>query len=433
MSKEMSQERHDELYDRLAISKHVINEIKNGGNPIPNDLNEQLTDAVCQYTGVKEETVKEALNYNKKKTFTDLYIFSEESLHCFFNPSACFLRFEDVRQIIFDLYVNQLQIPNKNSIFQSLVKLERYKDYFVSNLETDMYYIGFIWRRLPNSKKYIVVEKSAQFMRRMKYLQRMNEYRSNNRVLVHVEKSSIKLNNLPASFEIMLAVCPQLGLIDLTLVTQTMENWLKTIIHGIPSNSVFVIQLPPATEETIDCNPKINSPKKDLIKWLESYGIPHDPNQHSAELYALITKYKCFYPCGYKFIAFLEAAGHEVVVRPSELNDRYFDLSSVSLDNFFSSSSKKVSQSVKKSSVQTTIQRKFSEYSLLKWLKEDRKLADREMQIYEEDQKLELVLDNLMDKINDGCMSEADFDECDGKECDLSIYDRLLMPKKTYK
>lgn len=425
MNKKISQKRHDEICDRLAITKHLVDKVKSYGNATVSGTH-RLKSIISQYTGVKEEIVEEALNYKKKKTFSDLYLLSDQVSSHNYDPSAFSLRFEDVRRIIFDLYVNELQIPNKHSIIQALLKLPRYKDYSVSNLETDLYYIGFIWKRLPNSKKYIVVEKSEQFMERMKYLQRMLQYRSDNRVLIHVERTIIKYQ---APLEITMAACPQTGLIDISLPFQTlsMENWLQTIIHGIPSNSVFVMQLPSNTEEKMNWIPNIHNGKDEMIKWLEAHGIPHDPKQHSAELYALVQKYKCHYPSTYKFVASLEAVGHEVIIRPPVLNG-YFDLSFLS-DKLSSSSSIHAKPLITKTTFQEMIYEKFSGYSLLKWLMDDRKMADREMQMFDEDQKLELVLDNLLDKINDGCISEADLDACDGKECDLKFCDRILVPQ----
>ncbi|KAH9643906.1 hypothetical protein HF086_016456 [Spodoptera exigua] len=410
MSKKISEKRNNEIHDRLIIGKHIINKIKESTS-IRLNASQPLKSVVSQYTGVTEDIVEKALMNKNKKTFTDWYNFNKGAL------SPPILRFEDVRQVIVDHYVNQLQIPNKKSIFEALSKLERYKNYSALNLPNDLYYIGFKWKRLPNSKKYIVVEKSEQFMTRMRYFQRMKEYRSNNRVLIHVERTSVKC---PQTAGIVLAACLQMGIIACYQPSQSenTDSWLKPLINEIPKNSVFVMQLASTSEGKMDTFPNVHSRTDELIKWLDAHNIPHGPNQHNAELYALIQKYKHVYPPTYNFVSILEAAGHEVVIRPPQLSDSFFDISD-KLSRLGDQTSEQIREEL------YTI---FNEYSSAQWLEADRKMATKEMLMYEEDQKLELILDNLMDKINDGCMCEEDFEECDGKECDVEFLDRLCLP-----
>ncbi|KAJ8707458.1 hypothetical protein PYW08_010710 [Mythimna loreyi] len=421
------QKLYHEVNDTIQIAINVIS--RQDPPALKNDHN-RFVETMCYYTGVNKEYINQTLKKMKaKKTFTEWLRFKSNSNEAPFLELVRKIEYEDMRKVIIDQYVNNLQIPTKATIIQAIKEtMNSDQVYTPAMLNQDLNNLGFIWKRLPKSDKYIVVENTEQFSKRMKYLHQMKEYRENKRVLIHVERT------IPCSYkmskqrvhrsEIIVAASPQIGIIDIYFPPklQTLEFWLKNKLHTLPSNSVFVIEQsnPFAVDwEPVCTLPTIHSQKTEMIEWLDTYDIPHDPKLHRGELFALIQKNKVNYPPLYRFCEILKASGHEVIFRPPELT--YFKFFKRLMRPIFSKSG--MTLQAFKGFVNKKINSVNPEY----WVREDQLMAVHEQMIYDEDQKLELILERLMNNVKNGNLSASDFKEFDSDEFDREFLDNVVF------
>uniref|UniRef100_A0A2A4J8A3 Uncharacterized protein n=1 Tax=Heliothis virescens TaxID=7102 RepID=A0A2A4J8A3_HELVI len=405
----------NEVIDKLRIAKHIAQRIDS--DSVASKEPEELSKRVGFYTGVQQTIIDPIVSAKKYKSDT----FSDWCRHKNMKNENVVprLSFLQIRRIIYNQYVNKLQVPTKRSMLDVIKSsnLKLYKEGYDS-LDEDLVNLGFVWRRLPGQKRYILVEKPEQFYYRMKYLQQMNEYRAANRVIVHLERT------LSYFFDTdrILVASPQVGMIDIYLPPKglRMEHWLLNKLHLIPPKSVIVIETSNKAameiERTNHCKlPNAHSHKDEMIQWLQANDIPCDSTSHRVELYSLIEKYKAHCKPKYRFCEFLKTAGHDVVLRPPELAEmKYFSdaLNDLYVKNYFQSA-----QSTLVDHMNLT-----QEY----WLDADRKMAAIEDKIYNEDQKLELLLERLMESVRSGTVDSIDLAECEEDVFDSEYYDTFV-------
>ncbi|KAJ8705311.1 hypothetical protein PYW07_011138 [Mythimna separata] len=418
---------YNEISDKIQIAVNVLSKSPCYWTPA---AEKDLLKTMSYYTGVNQEYIKKALMRKKeKKTFIEWLRYKNSSNEPSFIEQIRKIEYEHMRRVIIDQYVNQLEIPTKISMIQAIKdNVLSLKEYTRAMLKQDLHNLGFIWKRLPKTDKYIVVENTEQFSRRMKYLHQMKEYRKNNRVLIHIERT------IPCSYyisdhrvhstEIIAVASPQLGLIDVYFPPklQTLEFWLKNKMHTLPPNSVFVIEQsnPYANDLHPICKlPTMHSQKKEMIEWLNAYDIPYDPSAHRGEMFALIEKHKVYCQPSYRFGEILKAAGHDVIFRPPELT--YIKYFKRVMRPIFSKSSMTLV------AFKHFVMKKMNDVNPGYWLRQDQILAEHEQVIYDEDQKLELILDRLMDNTNNGRLTTADLIDCEVDELDNAFLNRVVF------
>lgn len=413
MTSKSDQKVYNEICDKIVIAKHLIPRIQRS----PPEYNtNQLVLTICYYTGVDRKIIEKLVKDMKPtKTFRDVLQMKNNK------TETSVISFEQLRKVLIFEYVMKQRIPTKASIVKAVKAIDQTNiGYTPSILKQDMNHHGFIWKRLPKSDKFIVVENTEQFSNRMKYLQQMMEYRENNRVLIHVERTLTIFSNIHTA-EIILVASPQLGLIDTCFPPKlkTLEFFLRNKLHTIPPNSVFVIEQsnPSGVDLERTCKlPTIHSKKNDMIKWLEAYDIPCDSALHRGELYALIEKHKVNCPPYYRCCEILKAAGHDVILRPPELTyTKYFkgilstivNMSNITLSMFI-----------------THVVNEINSVPQNYWLEKDQKMAEAEQKIFCEDLKLELTLDTLMEGIKNKSLSVAD---CETEEIDSDFVENVII------
>lgn len=429
MSSKVDQEVYDEIRDTLQIAKRIIIKCDTSNDTDKISDYSQISDSLSytrcvalkmhNYTGVdvetSEELVKKAM---KKKSFHDWLKCKDDRYEI--TPKI----YERMRNIINYQYLNKLQIPTKSSILQEILNYRNKQLYTSDLLELDLYNLGYVWKRLPKSDKYIIVEDTKQVSNRMKYLHQMKEYRKTDRVLIHVERTVAFPLQRSQNVEVIAIASPQLGFIDAKFPTneQSLDFWLGNILHTIPQNSVFVIEQ--SNRSGVDFKrtgelPTMHSKKSTMIEWLESYNIPCDSTMHRGELFALIEKHKVHCPPVYKICEILKAAGHDVILRPPELANT----------GFFTWILKPIfeDKNVTLPMFNIRVVTAMSVTSPDAWILADRRMAAREQKIYEEDLKLEFFLDKLMDAVKSEDFDAVDIEKCETDEFNTEFFDKMLF------
>ena len=424
MSSDSEKNVYHEIHDTLQIAKHVVKKCD-----LPPDSDSTISDSKClvpkifHYTGINILSIEQLVITKEKKTFHDWLKYKKDK-----NKTSQ-ISFERMRDVIIDEYVNKLQVPTKNSILNALGVIENKKLYTLSMLELDLNILGFVWKRLPKSDKYIIVEDRKKVSKRMKYLHQMREYRNNNRVLIHIERTvPYYPNERVNSTEIIVIASPQLGFIDVYFPPklQPLVFRLAGKLHVIPQNSVFVIEQsnPSAVDFERTCKmPTMHSKKAEMIAWLESHNIPCESTMHRGELFALIEKHKVHFPHLDKICQILKAAGHDVLLRPPELS--YIGYFSGIMGAIFAN------RNMTRTVFKTCVIENMNEASPEFWMEEDQKMAAKEQKIYDEELKLELVLDKLMEAVQSKSLDAADLEVCYDGEMDGEFLDEVMFDATT--
>ncbi|PZC81936.1 hypothetical protein B5X24_HaOG211722 [Helicoverpa armigera] len=413
----LSEEETNKICDTLRIARNITQRIYKTP-AVSSKEPEELSKLVSLYTGVKQTIIDDILSKKKNKSSKPFSYWCKHNnmKNDNMTPRLSFLK---MRRIIFNQYVNRLQVPTKRSIMEEVRNLNSnlYREGY-QYLDEDLVNLGFMWKRLPKVNRYILLENTEQFYNRMKYLQQMKEYRAANRVIVHLERT---LSYFFDSDRILVA-SPQVGMIDIYLPPKglRMEHWLLNKLHLIPPKSVIVIETSNRAAMEIEqlnhCNlPNAHSHKDEMIQWLQANDIPCDSTMHRQELFALVQKYKVHCKPKYRFCEFLKTAGHDVVLRPPELAEtKYF---SDTLNDFYLQKHLQPSQSTLVAHM--NLNEDF-------WLDADRKMAAIENNIYNEDQKLELVIEKLMENLGSGSVDNKDLEECEEDAFDSDYYGNFV-------
>ncbi|XP_030023184.2 uncharacterized protein LOC115442310 [Manduca sexta] len=276
--------------------------------------------SIINYTGVCEDTIIMAdMSLRAAKTFTDWFQYKKRTKlneYCFMLGS--------IRGMIVELYTKKMQVATKDKLMKGLfTKRCVRKRYDQSRVINDILQHGFMWKRVPGTKKTMLVERTDQYLKKMEYLTRMRAYRQAGRSIVYVNAFF---------YYYQLVVSPQHGLLHMGLhgllhmgfhglqkeSSKYLEAWTKNVlIAAIPPNSVIVLKFEPQLEKV---SPTPFTPKYDMIRWLSERNIPYDPTVHRADLYAIIKKFK--QPRDVSAMEeILRSHGHDVVYRPHELKN----------------------------------------------------------------------------------------------------------------
>lgn len=402
-----------EIHDKMNIARNIVLNIEKS---IPYGIETNVNLMAQFYTEVDANIIEDVLkNKKSRKSFLEWYTIKSDI------ATPTIMCFERMRRIIIEQYLNNLAIPTRSTL-RNAISILGYTPYTSTQLKTDLFKLGYIWKRLQKSNKYIIVEDAEQVSSRMKFFNKMKEFRDQNRCIVYIEI----VNFSPTTTEMIVVVSPQRGLLDsyFDIGIQSIEFWLLNKLNTAPENAVFVIEQACLDEKECLCElPTIHSQKKDMKKWLDLYGVPYDTNAHKSDLFALIEKYKVTCPPLYRSCEILKARGHDCLLRPPELTETKY---SEFLEKDIQFTAHVLGVAVSKPYVADYINSVNPD-----WLGQDRVLAEKETCMYEEDKKLELILDKLIESAKNEDLTESDFDECEDDVFDSEYYDNFLYDSVT--
>lgn len=299
-----------------------------------------------------------------------------------------------LRKVIFDMYVNKRLLPTKSLLLHEMRNIaETHETEVLSNV---LKLSGFVWTPLPNHRKCILVEKPELVAARFQYLKQMFKYRSENRPIVYLEEGNYNTSDVTYKlqpFNIFVIAATKNGVIDIDFVpvldedhNDYLEKFIEKIGHLLPSRCVIVLnERPHHVRKTV---PTEFSSRKEMMDWLKDFKIPFEETMHSSELFALIQRFGNKFPSvKLRFEDVVKKFDAEVVYKPY-----------IMLLNFF--------QSV---NIVTGRQQRRLKNLLLCLIKDDTDwkgleddLISTERKMFEEDMKMEVIIDKLMTMAYDG-------------------------------
>lgn len=277
---------------------------------------------------------------------------------------------------------------------------------------------GFTWKQLPGTKKAIIVEKTEQFHHRIQYLQNMKEWRKNNIPILYVEFMCLTDILSMTKEYVAVAVSTLTGLVHTTFLHSNFKfcmHWLKTwtasFIKDVSHPHVIVFGI--HAEHKIEYKQEytkltMSSPKKEMVEWLENNDIPHNPNDHRAELYRLVQKFRNKCKPKHNITEKINTFGHHVVEQPRGISGLTMIYAKVK-SNFMSEKDIYTSKKIYSYEVKNFLK----EITLEEWRNIDAEIKRREERIYQDDMEMETVLDKLMELGKGGCVSGMEIDVLD--------------------
>ncbi|CAG4973937.1 unnamed protein product [Parnassius apollo] len=236
-----------------------------------------------------------------------------------------------VRSTIQEFYIVHKQIPTLKKL-QSVLNEKLGFDGCLTTLHTFLKKLGFIWRKTDNNRKVLVERHDIQMLR-LKYLNKITEYRSQGRPIVYTDESYISITHDRKNRRfVVVHAGTDAGFIDnvcliykANLVTgdnncntsfENYVNWLNNkLLPNLPARSVIVLDTALYHNARTDKLPTTASKKSEMEQWLTAKGIQFDPNMRKVEIYDIIKKYKSNF-IAYKIDNYIKSKGFEVLRLP---------------------------------------------------------------------------------------------------------------------
>lgn len=324
---------------------------------------------------------------------------------------------DDYRQFCRLHYIEKRQIPTLDKLISYFSKSVPYSVNVLEPLRS----AGFTWKQLPGTKKAVIVEKPEQFYQRIQYLQNMKEWRQNNLPILYVEFIKYTdITNLNSKQNVVVAVSTLTGLVHITFMQKHFEfsmdwlmKWTANFIHKVKNPHVVVlgVSTPVTAENKVDhkeedAELKMSSPKMDMVQWLEYNHIPHSPNDHRAELYRLVQKFRSICNPMQHIMEKIKSYGHYVVKQPRGIMDLttvYANLKSKYWNH----------HTIQGNIYNSTFKNIFEGITLEDWITMDARIRKREEIMYQNDMEMEAVMDKLMELGKYGRISGREIDSLD--------------------
>ncbi|XP_049869122.1 uncharacterized protein LOC126368921 [Pectinophora gossypiella] len=206
--------------------------------------------------------------------------------------------------------------------------------------------LGFKWKTTENNKK-VLIEKSAIRLLRINYLQKLRQYRQQNRPIIYTDESYVHATHIsetdgttkglkkPVSKTqraVIVHAGSEAGFVPNALLTfksgtesgdnrgvmnfETYEKWIRTqLLPNLPPKSILVLDNATYHNKEYDVAPNENTKKTDMQTWLSKHGIPFTPDMLKPQLYQLIKSNKDRFKT-YSIDKILNEHGHDVLRLP---------------------------------------------------------------------------------------------------------------------
>lgn len=182
--------------------------------------------------------------------------------------------------------------------------------------------LGFKWRSTENNRK-VLIEKSNIRLQRINYLQKIEEYRRENRPIIYSDETYVHATHTTSKQwsdgsakglkkpiskgqrVVIVHAGSEAGFVPNALAMfksgsksgdyhddmnfDNYQKWLRTqLIPNLPARSVLVVDNAAYHNKQYDSAPNSNSKKAVMQAWLTEKGIPFTPNLYKPQLYDLI-------------------------------------------------------------------------------------------------------------------------------------------------
>nr|XP_034836740.1 uncharacterized protein LOC117993110 [Maniola hyperantus] len=237
-------------------------------------------------------------------------------------------------KLLRNIILQSTRLPTK--VFFRTLKDKSNKSWDQSQFEISMKTRGYKSKTLPRCTKSIIIEDPELSFERIKYLQRIQQFRTAGVPIIYIEEKitsergcffeSLKRRNEEVMI-FYLAVSSSLGMISSKHIripslskpvnTHTLLlNWiLESVVPYVSTSSVFVLEDKPYNLKSDVEPPTMYSSRTRMMNWLEQNDIPHNPNMHSAELFNLV-KGSSRNLLGKSVFDDLMSYGHKILLRP---------------------------------------------------------------------------------------------------------------------
>lgn len=350
---------------------------------------------------------------------------------------------EIIRRTIYDFHKSEGCRMTVNRLRQKLSDDIDFQGSYTS-LRRILKKLGFRWRRTQNNRK-VLIEKMDIRALRIKYLQKMRIFRSQNRPIVYLDESYLHsghtssknwtdestkglfANISKGSRLIMVHAGGDMGFIPNALLmfksgmktgdyhsemnSENYGKWLEQqLIPNLPAQSVVVIDNAPYHSVQIHPAPTSNSRKAEMINWLNEKNIVFHPDMLKPQLYEIIKRHKKQY-IQYKYDQLLEAHGHSVLRLPPY----HPDLNPIEL--IWATVKNNVAQknvSFKLEDVKVLAEYEFNQIGTEEWKKRCQHVVRLENEYLQQEsfldnqEEIEPIIINLQDEETDTCSDCSD-------------------------
>ena len=212
--------------------------------------------------------------------------------------------------------------------------------------------LGYQYKRSNDGRRFLM-ERNDIIASRISFLRKMHSIRNelSRRPIIYIDETWVNQNHsrkyiwqdsmssgglkMPLGKGLRLIVChagsSNYGFIEgAKLVFKTGNNgdyhhqmnnevfkeWFLDLLRGLEESCVLVMDNASYHSCVTEKIPTTNSKKQDIVSWLTSKQIPHDPRRTIPELRQIVDQYKGLFPKVYELDKIAAEMGHEVVRLP---------------------------------------------------------------------------------------------------------------------
>lgn len=219
-----------------------------------------------------------------------------------------------IKRCIHKFYITNKEVPSVEKILSKLQKENIFKGSSTS-LRRVLKNQGFSWKRMQNNKK-IMIEKTELRLKRIEYLNAIEQYRQEGRPIVFTGEFYANVNNPEPNTTqnkstnkicervMIIHAGSETGFVPNALFMKTStdnkdmnyedyEQWVRNVlIPNLSPYSVIVLGNAPYHNVTFDDPPNSISRKSEMESWLRERGISYSSTMLKPQLYNLISLQK---------------------------------------------------------------------------------------------------------------------------------------------
>lgn len=227
-----------------------------------------------------------------------------------------------IRNMIYNFQLTLKDFPTINNLRKKLIEAINFKG-CAETLRLILKEMGFRFLKTDNNRR-LLMEKHDIRLKRIKYLRGIQQLRNSGRNIVFMDESYVHTSHIKGKIwqdsskkgikqpiskgeriiivhagnekgfvpgALMLHKCVDSeGDYHKEINAERYQTWLRNqLIPNLPPNSVLVIDNAPYHKLSVK-PPNSNTPKPQMIAWLQQHNIPHDPKKLKPDLYEIIKR-----------------------------------------------------------------------------------------------------------------------------------------------
>lgn len=308
----------------------------------------KVQERVTKSTGISRRTLTNILNEKRQNQSMKLSTPKKGKPKSRFRLGLDDFDYCVIRNMIYNFQLTLKELPTVNNLRNKLIEAINFKG-CVETLRLILKDMGFKFLKTDTNRR-LLMEKTDIRLKRIKYLREIQQLRNAGRNIVFMDESYVHTSHTKGktwqdsskkgikqpiskgeriiivhagnekgfvSGALMLHKCVDSeGDYHKEINAERYQTWLRNqLIPNLPPNSVLVIDNAPYHNKLSVKPPNSNTPKPQMIAWLQQHNVPHDPNKLKPELYKIIKSHKEQYT-EFAIDRIMEEHGHKIVRLP---------------------------------------------------------------------------------------------------------------------